>query len=575
MNLEIKIIKDNDVFDLLNDKDFILQWEKLADQNEKVTVIQERPFVLTWYSQYCNKYQPILILGFDDNSNMVGLMPLAYSLKNNYLVHAGDGQAEYHGWLSNKEADQDFPIQAMIAVKRHFKLRKWQWRPMPPRSQINWLYSDELKRNGIYIKIHEENSPVLDLNDEDKINKIRKNKSTQIKLNRYKKRNGFYIERIKSKEKAKQIFDILAAQCDFRQMARHESAPFGRDENKKQFYIERLNFPENNHFTVMWSDNIPIAFHFGACDSDTVYWGLSSYNPLEEKNSPGSILIVKMIELLKEEGYRYFDVTPGGAQFKEKYSSFHQKILTPAIYFIKRDKIIVDVKHFVRQTIKKIFISTGIKPQIIKDKLEKISEGLKEISTLPPKEIITKLFSVFYKKDVYVLFRYLIDDKVKNYLQNNEIINVNKYSDLLLYNNSNVGIRSRSDLFSMALKHFASEDLLYSTVLNGVLAQYAWMARGGKSHRLESVGMEFNSPEGSSFLFDFFTEPNSSKKELCAKTLEKMLSDCRQNNVKEVFIGLPENEMATNSIIQNAGFGVYRKFVRTKTLSIVRKKEST
>jgi hypothetical protein len=442
MNLEIRIIKNNDVFDLLNDKDFILQWEKLADQNEKVTVIQERPFVLTWYSQYCNKYQPILILGFDENSNVVGLMPLAYSLKNNYLVHAGDGQAEYHGWLSNKEADQDFPIQAMIAVKRHFKLRKWQWRPMPPRSQINWLYSDELKRNGIYIKIHEENSPVLDLNDEDKINKIKKNKSTQIKLNRYKKRNGFYIERIKSKEKAKQIFDILAAQCDFRQMARHESAPFGRDENKKQFYIERLNFPENNHFTVMWSDNIPIAFHFGACDSDTVYWGLSSYNPLEEKNSPGSILIVKMIELLKEEGYRYFDVTPGGAQFKEKYSSFHQKILTPAIYFIKRDKIIVDVKHFVRQTIKKIFISTGIKPQIVKDKLEKISEGLKEISTLPPKEIITKLFSVFYKKDVYVLFRYLIDDKVKNYLQNNEIINVNKYSDLLLYNNSNVGIRS-------------------------------------------------------------------------------------------------------------------------------------
>ena len=204
MNLEIKIVKDNFVLELLNDKTFISQWEELANQNEKVTVIQEPPFVTTWYRQYSNKYQPILILGFDENSVLVGLMPLAFSLKDQYLTHAGDYHAEYHGWLCKKNIDPEFLVQALIAVKNNFQLRKWQWRPIPPRSQINWLSSPALKKEKIYVRIAEEDSPVLDLNDENKINKIRKNKSIQIKLNRYKKKNSFYIERIKSKEKAKE-----------------------------------------------------------------------------------------------------------------------------------------------------------------------------------------------------------------------------------------------------------------------------------------------------------------------------------------------------------------------------------
>ena len=153
MNLELKIVREKSALEFLNDKTFISQWEGLSKQNGKTTIIQEPPFVITWYRQYADSYEPVLILGFNGNSELVGIMPLAFSRKDNYLTHAGDGQAEYHGWICKKNAEQDFPVQALIAVKHNFRIRKWQWRWMPPGSQVDWLYSDELKKEKIFVRV--------------------------------------------------------------------------------------------------------------------------------------------------------------------------------------------------------------------------------------------------------------------------------------------------------------------------------------------------------------------------------------------------------------------------------------
>jgi GNAT superfamily N-acetyltransferase len=572
MILDVKIVKDNNVLELLNDRTFIAQWEQLANQNQKVTVIQEPPFVTTWYHQYSSKYQPILILGFDKSSKIVGLMPLAFSLEDQYLTHAGDGQAEYHGWLCKKCVDQDFMIQAIIAIKQNFQLKKWQWRWIPPRSQINWLFSSALKKENIYVKIVEQDSPILDLNDENKITKLKKNKSIKIKINRYKKKNSFYLERITSKEKAEKVFDILSTQCDFRQMAIHQTAPFDSDGNKKQFYIEKLNFPENNHFTILWSDNNPIAFHFGACDSNTVYLGLSSYNPLEEKNSPGSILMIKLIELLREEGYHYFDLTPGGDKYKEKYCNLHQKLYMPTIFFCKKEKIFSDLKYFIRKTIKNWIISAGAQPNIIANKLDNALALLKKIPKVTPLKIIRKLISIVYERNVYIYYKFLIDDVLIDNIQSEKSININNYSDLLLYNDSNPCLK-KTDLLSRALRRFSSGELLYTIVNNRVLTHYGWMTKGGKTHRFTEVDMEFDSPANSIILYDFFTDPNFRKQGLYTKNLEKMLIECRKFGVKEVFIGASESNIPYRSVIEKAGFKVYRKFRRIKILWIVRKKE--
>lgn len=572
MNLEIKIVRENGVFELLNDKTFIKQWEELADQNEKVTVIQERPYVITWYSQYSNKYQPILVLGLENDSELVGFMPLALSIKDNYLVHAGNGQAEYHGWLCRKDAEQDFPIQALIAVKKSFKLRKWQWRPIPPRSQVSWLHSDILKKANIYVRIVETESPVLDLNDENRINKIIRNKSTRNLINRYTKRNGFYLERIKSKEKAQKVFDILSVQCDFRQMAAHKNTPFASDGNKKHFYIERMNFPENNHFTILWADNNPVAYHFGACDSNTVYLGLAAYDPLEEKNSPGTILMVKLMELLKNEGFRFLDLTPGGDKYKEHFSSFYQILYIPTIYFIKRDKLFADFKDIIRKTTKNLISSTGAKPKIVKSRLDNALKEAKKIWKTITSGNLKKTISIFYERKVYLLYKFSINGISLNDFQNHENIAVNKYSDLLLYNDSRQDLK-KSELLSVALKRFATKDLLFSLILNDTLVQYGWMTSEGGNHRFTNFDIKLDYPENSCLLYDFFTEPGFSKPELFKKILEKMLIECVSNGVSDVFTWITEDSVTDRIITETAGFRIYRIFIVTKTPWHINSKE--
>ena len=351
MIFEIKIVNGKGAKDLLQDKSFNIQWKELVFQDEKVTVIQEPSFVTPWYEAYENKYEPVLVLGFDNLSNLVGLIPLAYSIKENHLTHAGSHQAEYHGWLCKRAIDQSFPIKALSALKHKYNLKEWQWRWLPPGSNVSWLYAEELRKENIYVRIAKEDSPLLDLRDEAKIKKIGQNKSLRRKINRYE--NKLQLEKIISFDRAKEVFDILVDQYDFRNLAAHGITQFASDKNKKPFYLNRLRYPEYNHFSILWSQDIPIAFNLCTCDSNTAYLDINGYNPCEERNSPMNILILKLIELLLKEGYRYIDLTPGGAAYKERYCNLRQKLYKPTFYFSRKRKQIADLKFFIKNTIKK------------------------------------------------------------------------------------------------------------------------------------------------------------------------------------------------------------------------------
>jgi hypothetical protein len=279
-----------------------------------------------------------------------------------------------------------------------------------------------------------------------------------------------------------------------------------------------------------------------------------------------------MIEFLKEEGYKYFDLTPGGDNYKEKYCNFHQKIYIPTFYFFRKDKIIADLKYLIGKTLKNLILSLGGQPKIVKNKLDNTLAILKKNFRLTPLKFIGKLSSVIYERNVYVLFRILVDDASTKDFLTCEDINMNSYSDLLLYNNSNPTLDKKSDLFSAALRHFSSDDILYTKVSDGVLIQYGWMTKGRKNYRFTDFDAEFDFPDNSYLLNDFFTAPHPGKQDIYEMTLETMLLNCRKNGAKEVFIGVNQNDLLSGSIIEKVGFKVYRKFQRTKSFWIVNKK---
>jgi len=191
MDFTLRIFTEKEARELLQSEDFLSSWSQLAQKDKKVTVMQEPTFALTWYEQYSTKYTPVLCVGFDKDENPIALMPLAKNIEDGSIVHAGAHQAEYHGWVAESQIVQDFPIKCLIQIKRTFKLKVRPWRWLPPKAPIDWLSSPLLKTENIYVRYKTQASPVWDLGDNDKFDKLTRIKSIRNNINRYQRVGDF------------------------------------------------------------------------------------------------------------------------------------------------------------------------------------------------------------------------------------------------------------------------------------------------------------------------------------------------------------------------------------------------
>lgn len=567
MEFKLRIIIGSEVLTLLRDEAFLSTWVQLANKDNKVTFAQKPGFVTTWYKEYASRYNPVLCLAYDGRDELIGLMALAKSTTDGTITHAGAHQAEYHGWIADPAIDQDFPIECLIRLKDASKKKTWQWRWLPPKTSANWLSSQLLANAGIYVSLRTQSSPVWDLSDNRLYEKMLKIKSVKNQMNRYKARGRYYIERIRGKERTRELMDILRVQYDFRQEAIYNKRPFAHDPFKASFYIERQNHPNDNHFCVLWSNGKPIAFHFGACDKDTVYLELSAYDPIESKNSPGTLLLIEIRKILLEEGYRYLDLTPGGDPYKERFANAYQNLVQPKFYFNKEEKIKDDITHQVKSMAKKALWQVGIGSHRKRD----LEISVKSVRRITLAESFQKIMRLIYENSTYSLYRLLTETIENNKTEDSEI-NVQKYADLLGYTGSNPGV-TRRDLCSEALKRFSAEDTLYSITKEGILVHYGWMSKRGTEHRFPEVDAVLNSGLDGIRLYDSYTEPEFRRQGLFQRNLKKMVRDARERGAKEVYIAISHDDLSARCAIEKIGFSLLRTFSRRRFLWISKRKE--
>ena len=569
MNYTIKITAGKEAFSLSENDTFVSRWMSLAETNDKTTVFQEPAFVISWYKQYFDQFKPVLCLGYNDANELIGLLPLALSSESAQLVHAGDIHAEYTGWISDKDYEQDFPAACLIEIKKRFALKQWHWNWLPPRARTDWLHSDSLAKAGIYVKYKKENSPLWDLKEEQKLKEAR-NDTIRNCINRYKRKGNFYIERIQDKEKAKKLLPILKDQCDFRQLIAHDIAPFEFNSNKFNFYLERMNFLKDNHCTCLWSGDKPIALHFGACDKNTVYLGLTSFDPTEYKNSPGALLIIELASLMMKEGYRYLDLTPGNDGYKDKFSNVQQELIKPVFYFARMEKFRADTFVCVNVCAKKALSLAGLRPESIKRMLVHIQSCLPALQRITFKKMIRRLLLLIHEKHTYLQYTYTFDDVSK--IDSEPDVHVQNYADLLRYTGSNPWL-TRTALLAEASKRFSKGEALYSIVKDATLTHYGWVSKGAKTHKLDKVDMEFKTSPQAVVLYDFYTEPKYRRQGLYIRNIKQMLYDSFHEGYKEAYIGVLHENLPSKLAIEKAGFRLYRSFSKARFLWITKKRE--
>jgi CelD/BcsL family acetyltransferase involved in cellulose biosynthesis len=535
MTITVKIIRGDDALKYAGDEDFLKQWKSLADNTAHKTVFQEPEFVSLWFHHYQQFFESILVLGFTDSKELVGLIPLAIEKKNAILTQAGAQLAEYSGWLCSAKHSDSFLHEAFKSIKSKLTFSQWKWTYIAPGTDTTWLRSHYPKSVGIYAKFESMDSPILDLQDEDKLKKVLKNKSVKSKINRLKRKGELKIERITDQKRALDLMDQITNLVNFRHESAHHDAAFEDDQLQRSFYEIRSNNLKDNHFSVLWAGEKLLAFHYGYIDNDTIYIGLTAFDPTESKHSPGVIFLIYLANLLIEEGIRYIDLTPGGDEYKERFSNTHNMLYLPTFYTSKLDHS----KQLLKENCKFIAMRTLNSLNIDKNKLKNHLSKQTKPNTYSQSDF--DLYSI--ESDQY---------EIKESRQN-EKINIQAYGDLLNYKQSVSGV-SRQKILSDATYRFSREDTLFTILDNSQLHAMSWLSKVGAKY--SRPGFDFTNKKNSVVMDCMNLDMQLIETDYMMKLVNSMLEHAFSEDTQEAFIFIPKSEKIQDRIdaLKNIGF---------------------
>jgi len=518
----IKILSRNDTLKIISDEKFILTWKYLSENTKHYTLIQEYGFVASWYQLYFDKYEPMMVLGYNEE-DLIGILPLAIAYDTGCLSHAGADQAEYHGWICKKEYEEEFLVQALISIKKECKVKKWKWGWLPPKITISRFNRNLLSKKGIYINQVVSKSPVYNLENSEKINKIKRKKSIKNKIKQLERKGELKIERIQYNNNIKKLLENIIAQYGFRQLALFNSDPLGKEINKKICLSQMDLMPENIHFTVLWHGNELLACNFGLCTEDQVMLGLMSYDPVKGRYSPGTIFLLKLLEYIQKEGYKVLDLTPGGDSYKENFCNEHIDLIRPTICFNRYNQIKDRISTSLLQYMKKYFST--------KD-LVAIQCAIKKNISLMKKKVLEPKDTAFS----YYIHNGKSEEKIPN--SDFPMMHCQQYTDLLLYQQSN-NILSLKELVYSSMKKFERGDRLYTLVSDKKLIAFVWLANSGKKHWRPALKDRINDTVNSLYIYDFYTSEKFKKNDIFQFCIQNILQDIQDEERSILYLVKP------------------------------------
>ena len=519
MKFTISIICGDEAHRCRNDSEFVHAWNNLAERTPHVTVFQESEFVNTWYQEYESKYEPVLVLAYTVNQRLIGLIPLAVEVNNNELEFAGAQHLEYSGWLCDPRCEHDFIINALAAIKEKFEFKCWKWAHLPPGADDTWLSSEQLEKKGIYTLSKTYDCPILDLKNEEKLNKILKNKSVKSKINRLKRQGALQLEYIDNTERVAQLLDHISDLVNFRHESAHHDAAFEEEPIQKDFYLARGDLPDANHFTALWMGDTLLAFNFGAKSNDTVYIGLTAFDPVQSKHSPGVIFLIFLAKLLKEENIRFIDFTPGGDEYKERFCNTYNTLQRPIFYSSKLRKILIAANEKLRSAI----------AQSVHYLLLTWRNAMQELVKLPEQD--SKIEETM---DIYCINH----DQYQNHdIDASQRVNIQMFQDLLFYKRNESKI-SRQQILSDASKRFSREETLFTLRNGDDLLTHAWTSKPGSKYNNHSIHYK---PQTNSVILDCMNlKLKLPSGPIFKSIVNSMLDYTFKNGVENAYIFVPK-----------------------------------
>jgi len=304
MSFRVSTIEASRAITLIQDATFRTSWNELYSSCPWATEYQSPPYLMAWFHFCRDRFSPLGIEGRDDAGRLVGLLWLAKDRRNGEVVCAGHADAEYQGWLAQPDVHERFSDAAFSAYCARQDANPLTFKVILPSLPLEWS-----RQSGrwSHLILHEHAIRPLIHTDRSARSKS-EGKRDKGKLNCLKKQGRLEFLRLRSIAELQSCWPTISEQYD-----RRIANDFGGEPFCGQFFFECLRRDPTlvQGFALVLNGRI-IAAIIGARCKDSLVLEISTFDESFAAQSPSRLLVPMVADAIREDGYRYFDLSPGG-----------------------------------------------------------------------------------------------------------------------------------------------------------------------------------------------------------------------------------------------------------------------
>lgn len=456
----LKLLHADEALAWLNEPAHTAAWRRLHADCPWSFPSLSPDYYRIWIHHYGDIWAPLLVLAEDLTGSLLGVFPLAIS--EGLITGAGAHQAEYQGWLSDEADAVDFLDRSLQLLARAFPSHKVKLRYLVPSIPPRFI-EDLCRRNPRAIPTYHPR-PLMKL-DGATVHKALRKKSTRSKVNRLRRLGQLEFRRLTDPTEIAEKLDEIITLYDFRQGAANDVCPFLDDPRKKGFLLEWAAQAANNvlHISCLTLNDEIIGAHIGVIANDEIQLAVLAYSPHYSAFSPGKLQIYHTAGMLAEAGLGWFDLTPGGDPWKERFASDHDTVLALDVYPSVVTAQGLRVKMQLDTTAHSILDRIGISPASLKALLKRLrrpepARALSRKDAQPPSRNIHRL-----------------DPERFAGCAADEAVHTNSLNDLIRYQ-ANGASPDRQTFLRQALSWLESGDTAYTILIGDRLVCSGWLS---------------------------------------------------------------------------------------------------
>jgi len=557
-------------FELLNDSAFKEKWEQLEQSCPWGTVFQSHLFVKVWFDNYHDKFDLALIFESDANAGLIGLLPLAIEKATGRICVAGDYHSEYQTWLATKANGNEFIEKSFYVLKNEFGAKRLQFLFLAPNTPLDFMKSDTILSRQSELRPHLR--PLIEVADGEKFEASLRKKGNKSRLRQLERFGDVRIERLETSEQLEEVFDEIENYSRLRLSALHNVAPT-LDPNRKPLHTALMQYPDLVYGSILRVGGKIASAKISLRNRQELLLSITSMSPFFARQSPSKVHLLMLGREIAKENIEIFDLSPGSG-YKERFATHTETAYSLDIFFQKPDYLRHGLRLKMSAFIRKMFDNLNITKTRAYNIFCTFQHKIRRVnySRLPLTIFKNIKRKIYEQRECRI---YAFDVRKIDTLPNPKIMQVDSVENLLKYTPAEGWQATTREFHQTCLERLEAGTHAYTYVENDRLVHIGWMLERQAVSNVFEVEQEFNLPEHSAVLFDYYSDPEMRGKGLYRSSLLQGLHDAAKiPDTKQVFIGVLADNHPSRHVIEKLGF-VYQGSLFKKTVASKVKKWQT